>query len=59
MYSGTMLNAARYSSGSRNSNSDASNGVNIHLCGLNTIESARSHPLSSGRNSGTSAAAPA
>ena len=57
-YSGTRLNASRNASGRRKSRSEASNGVNIHLCGFTTIESARSHPANSPRCSGASAAAP-
>src|SRR5258706_15272712 len=38
---------------------ERSNGVNSHLCGLTTIESARSQPLKYLRNSGTIAVDPA
>jgi len=58
-YSGTRPNASRNVSGLRKRRSEASNGVNIHLCGFTTIESARSHPSNAPRISGTTAAAPA
>ncbi len=43
----------------RQSSSDASNGVNSHLCGLMTIESARSQPANGARRSGSRATTPA
>ena len=58
-YSGTRLNAARSWSMRRLSRSDASSGVNSHLCALITIESARSQPANGARRSGSSAVAPA
>ena len=56
---GTRLNAARTSSRRRVSSSDASSGAKSHLCGLTTIESARSQPRNGSRRSGISATAPA
>ena len=56
---GWRLNAAASRSIRRVSSSDASSGVNSHLCGLTTIESARSQPSNGARSSGTSATAPA
>ena len=43
----------------RVSSSDASSGMNSHLCGLTTIESARSQPANASRRSGMSATGPA
>lgn len=58
-YSGTRLKAARSSGIRRLRSSEASNGVYSHLCGLTTIESARSQPSKSARRSGRSATTPA
>jgi hypothetical protein len=43
----------------RDRSSDASSGVNSHLCGLITIESARSQPANGARRSGSIATTPA
>ena len=50
---------ARFStSGRRQNRAEQSMGVKSHLCGLTTIESARSHPASTSRRSGRMAATP-
>ena len=58
-YSGTRLNAARSWSIRRVSSSEASSGVNSHLWGFTTIESARSQPANAARRSGMIATGPA
>src|SRR5207253_1173191 len=58
-YSGTIENASRSTSGWRVQSTLQSTGVNSHLCGLTTTESASSAPSSTQRSSGTSAALPA
>ena len=58
-YSGTRLKASRMTSIRRLSSSEQSNGVNSHLWGLTTMESARSQPLNGARRSGMSATTPA
>src|SRR5438445_773408 len=58
-YSGTIENASRSTSGWRVQSTLQSTGVNSHLCGLTTTESASSAPSSTQRSSGTRAALPA
>src|SRR5438046_2247055 len=58
-YSATSENASFKTLRSLQYNTERSNGVNSHLCGFTTIESARSQPLKYCRNSGTIAVEPA
>jgi hypothetical protein len=58
-YSGTRVIAACRSSGRRVHSAEQSTGVNSHLCGLTTTESARSIPSQAQRNSGQTIAEPA
>src|SRR6476620_2486173 len=58
-YSGTYENASWNASGRRVQSAEQSIGVKSHLCGLTTIESARSQPSRHQRSSGQTAAEPA
>ena len=57
-YSGTSEKARLSTSGRRVNIADRSIGVNSHLCGFTTSESASSTPASTWRISGTTAATP-
>jgi hypothetical protein len=58
-YSGRIASVLTRLSGSRTKWIEQSNCAPSHLCGLKTIESARSAPAHSGRNSGQIIAEPA
>src|SRR3954471_19788641 len=58
-YSGTSANVSCSTSGRLVQKAEQSIGVNSHLCGLTTKESARSQPARHQRSSGQTAAAPA
>src|SRR6476646_10011219 len=58
-YSGTSANVSWNTYGRRVQSAEQSIGVKSHLCGLTTIESARSQPSRHHRSSGQIAAEPA